>query len=104
MWDIDIDTDDDKKISWVNEYRVVWVNSDYEIQEIFVEAESKKKAIIEFFEEVEAIDVENFKIKKVIQEITMENEEHFNLVDFIESVLAVDEADKEIEEDINPLT
>ena len=65
MWDIDIDTDDDNKISWVNEYRIVWVNSDYEIQETFVEAESKKKAIIEFFEEVEAIDVENFKIKKV---------------------------------------
>ena len=34
----------------------------------------------------------------------MDNEEHFNLVDFIESVLAVNEADKEIEEDINPLT
>lgn len=65
MWDIDIDTDDDNKISWVNEYRVVWVNSDYEIQETFVESESKKKAIIKFFEEVEAIDVENFKIKKV---------------------------------------
>ena len=32
----------------------------------------------------------------------MENEEHFDLVDFIESVLAVNEADKEIEEDINP--
>ena len=67
MWDIDIDTDDDdKKISWVNEYRIVWVNSDYEIREAFVEAQSKKKAIIEFFEEVEAIDVKNFKIKKVI--------------------------------------
>jgi len=66
MWDIDIDNDDnDKKISWVNEYRVVWVNSDYEIKEIFVEAESKKKAIVEFFTEVEAFDVENFKIKKV---------------------------------------
>jgi hypothetical protein len=34
----------------------------------------------------------------------MENEEHFDIVDFIESVLAVDEADKEIEEDINPIT
>lgn len=33
----------------------------------------------------------------------MENEEHFDLVDFIESVLAVNEADKEIEEDINPI-
>ena len=67
MWDIDIDNDDnDKKISWVNEYRIIWVNSDYEIKEIFVEAESKKKAIVEFFTEVEAVDVENFKIKKVI--------------------------------------
>ena len=33
----------------------------------------------------------------------MENEEHFDLVDFIESVLAVNEADKEIEEDISPI-
>jgi len=66
MWDIDIDNDDnDKKISWVNEYRIVWVNSDYEIQETFVEAESKKKGIIEFFTVVDAFDVENFKIKKV---------------------------------------
>jgi hypothetical protein len=63
---LDITDDNDKKISWVNEYRIVWVNSDYEIQETFVEAESKKKGIIEFFTEVEAIDVENFKIKKVI--------------------------------------
>jgi len=62
---LDIDTDDNKKISWVNEYRIVWVNSDYEIKEIFVEAESKKKAIVEFFIEVEAVDVENFKVKKV---------------------------------------
>ena len=69
MWDIDIDTDDnDKKISWVNEYRVVWVDSDYEIREIFIEAENKKKAIIKFFTEeaeVDAFGVENFKIKKV---------------------------------------
>jgi hypothetical protein len=70
MWDIDIDTDDDdKKISWVNEYRVVWVDSDYEIREIFIEAESKNKAIIKFFTEeaeVDAFGVENYKIKKVI--------------------------------------
>ena len=68
MWDIDIDTDDDKKISWVNEYRVVWVDSDYEIREIFIEAESKKKAIIKFFTEeadVDAFGVENYKINKV---------------------------------------
>ena len=55
----------DEKISWVNEYRIIWVNSDYEIQETFVEAESKKKGIIEFFTEVEAVDVENYKINKV---------------------------------------
>lgn len=69
MWDIDIDNDDnDKKISWVNEYRVVWVDSDYDIREIFIEAESKKKAIIKFFTEeaeVDAFGVENYKIKKV---------------------------------------
>ena len=58
-------TDDNEKTSWVNEYRIVWVNSDYKIQETFVEAESKKRGIIEFFTEVDAIDVENFKIKKV---------------------------------------
>jgi hypothetical protein len=63
---LDITDDNDKKISWVNEYRIVWVNSDYEIKETFVEAESKKKGIIEFFTEVEAIDVENYKINKVI--------------------------------------
>ena len=68
MWDIDIDNDDnDKKISWVNEYRIVWVDSDYDIREIFIEAESKKKAIIKFFTEeaeVDAFGVENYKIKK----------------------------------------
>ena len=57
---------ENKSIEWVNEYRVIWVNSDYEIQETFVEAESKKKAIIEFFTVVDSFDVENFKIKKVI--------------------------------------
>ena len=66
MWDIDIDTDDNEKISWVKEYRIVWVNSDYEITEAFVDAQSKKKAIIEFFTEIDANDVENYKIKKVI--------------------------------------
>jgi hypothetical protein len=55
----------DYKIEWVNEYRIVWVNSDYEIQETFIEAESKKKAIIEFFKEVDVNDIENFKVKKV---------------------------------------
>lgn len=34
----------------------------------------------------------------------MDNTEHENIVDFIESLLALDEVDKEIEEDINPIT
>jgi hypothetical protein len=55
----------DKKISWVSEYRIIWVNSDYEIEETFVEAESKKKGIIEFFTVVDAFDVKNYKINKV---------------------------------------
>lgn len=56
---------ENKSIEWVDEYRIVWVNSDYEIQETFVEAESKKKGIIEFFTVVDAFDVENYKINKV---------------------------------------
>jgi len=51
-----------------NDYRIVWVDSDYEIREIFIEAESKKKALIKFFTEeaeVDAFGVENFKINKV---------------------------------------
>ena len=51
--------------NWVEEFRIVWVNSDYEIQETFVEAESKKKAIVQFFQKTDAFCVENFKIKKV---------------------------------------
>ena len=56
----------DNLTSWVNEYRILWVNSDYEITEAFIEAQSKKKAIIEFFTEIDANDVENYKINKVI--------------------------------------
>ena len=51
--------------NWTEEYRIVWVNSDYEIKETFVEAESKKKAIIQFFKETDVFSVENFKIKQV---------------------------------------
>lgn len=50
---------------WVNDYKIVWVNSDYKIKETVIEAESKKKAIIEFFQNTEANDVENFKIKRL---------------------------------------
>ena len=50
---------------WVNDYKIVWVNSDYKIKETVIEAESKKKAIIEFFTEIDANDVENFKIKRL---------------------------------------
>ena len=52
-----------KVLNFTNEYRIIWVSSDFEIKEIFVEAENKKKAIIKFFTEVDAFDVENFKIK-----------------------------------------
>lgn len=58
----------DKLTSWINEYRIVWVNSDYKIREVFIEAESKKKAIIKFFTEeadVDVFEVENYKINKV---------------------------------------
>lgn len=61
-------TDDNEKTSWVKEYRVIWVDKDYDIREIFIEAENKKKAIIKFFteeSEVDAFGVENYKIKKV---------------------------------------
>lgn len=65
MWDIDIDTDDNEKISWVNEYRIVWVNSDYEIQETFVEAENKRKAIVEFVKNNDISDLVDFKVKRI---------------------------------------
>jgi len=59
----------DYEIIYENEYRIVWVNSDYEIHETYVEAENKKKAIIKFFIEISSKDVkhdvENFKIKRL---------------------------------------
>ena len=52
-----------------NTYKILWVNSEYKIREVLINAENKKKAIIEFFKEVDAkeggIWVENYKIKKV---------------------------------------
>ena len=72
----------DNLTSWVNEYRILWVNSDYEITEAFVEAQSKKKAIIEFFTEIDANDVENYKINKVNQEIlwTTQTTQNFQIL------------------------
>ena len=61
-------TDDNEKISWVDEYRIIWVDKDYKIREIFIEAENKKKALIKFFTEeaeVDSFGVENYKIKKM---------------------------------------
>lgn len=57
----EIDYDDET--SSKNKYRIVWVNSDFEIKETTIEAKSKKKSIIEFFTYVDAFEVENFKIK-----------------------------------------
>ena len=48
-----------------NTYKILWVNSDYKLKELLIDSENKKKAIIEFFKEVDAIEVENYKIKKV---------------------------------------
>ena len=57
------------EIVYENEYRIVWVNSDYEIHETYIEAENKKKAIIKFFIAISSEDVkhdvENFKIKRL---------------------------------------
>ena len=50
-----------------NTYKILWVNSDYKLKEVLINAESKKKAMIEFFKEVDAIEVENYKIKKEVE-------------------------------------
>jgi len=50
-----------------NTYKILWVNSDYKIKEVLIDAENKKKAIIEFFKEVDAIEVEHYKIKKEVE-------------------------------------
>jgi len=50
-----------------NTYKILWVNSDYKLKEVLIDAESKKKAMIEFFKEVDAIEVENYKIKKEVE-------------------------------------
>lgn len=55
-----------ENIAETNDYRIVWVDEDYDIREIIINAENKKKAIIKFFTEeaeVDAFGVENFKIK-----------------------------------------
>ena len=50
-----------------NTYKILWVNSEYKIKEVLINAESKKKAMIEFFKQVDAIEVENYKIKKEVE-------------------------------------
>ena len=50
-----------------NTYKILWVNSEYKIKEVLIDAESKKKAMIEFFKQVDAIEVENYKIKKEVE-------------------------------------
>lgn len=50
-----------------NTYKILWVNYDYKIKEVLINAESKKKAMIEFFKQVDAIEVENYKIKKEVE-------------------------------------
>ena len=50
-----------------NTYKILWVNSEYKIKEVLINAENKKRAIIEFFKEVDAIEVKNYKIKKEVE-------------------------------------
>ncbi len=50
-----------------NTYKILWVNSEYKIKEVLINAENKKRATIEFFKEVDAIEVENYKIKKEVE-------------------------------------
>ena len=50
-----------------NIYKILWVNSEYKIKEVLINAENKKRATIEFFKQVDAIKVENYKIKKEVE-------------------------------------
>lgn len=50
-----------------NTYKILWVNSEYKIKEVLINAENKKRATIEFFKQVDAIEVENYKIKKEVE-------------------------------------
>jgi hypothetical protein len=50
-----------------NTYKILWVNSDYKIKEVLIDAENKQKAIIEFFKQVDAIEVEHYRIKKEVK-------------------------------------
>ena len=50
-----------------NTYKILWVNSDYKIKEVLINAENKTRASIEFFKQVDAIEVENYKIKKEVE-------------------------------------
>jgi len=50
-----------------NIYKILWVNSEYKIKEVLINAENKKRATIEFFKQVDAIEVENYKIKKEVE-------------------------------------
>jgi len=49
-----------------NTYKILWVNYEYKIKEVLINAENKKRAIIEFFKQVDAIEVEHYKIKKYV--------------------------------------
>ena len=50
-----------------NIYKILWVNSEYKIKEVLINAENKNRATIEFFKQVDAIEVENYKIKKEVE-------------------------------------
>ena len=57
----------DKFKNYLSLYKIIWVDKDYEIRKINIEAETQKKAIIQFFTEnaeVETFGVENFTITR----------------------------------------
>jgi hypothetical protein len=50
---------------YIYQYRIIWVNEDYEIQETSVEAENKRKAIVEFVRNNDISDLVDFKVKRI---------------------------------------
>ena len=55
-----------KVADYIYQYRIIWVNEDYEIKETSVEAENKRKAIVEFVRNNDISNLVDFKVYKRI--------------------------------------
>ena len=55
-----------KIADYIYQYRIIWVNEDYEIKETSVEAENKRKAIVEFVRNNDISNLVDFKVYKRI--------------------------------------